>query len=506
MHQSPSIAPAGPALAQAPTTTAMPAAVPSPPPSAAVAADAVEAVREPILRISREVWATPELGLHEVRSAAVHVRELQAAGFRVRTGVSGYPTAFVAEWGQGAGGARIGFLPEYDALPGLGNAAEPRQGAAPGGGTNGHGCGHNSLGAGCTGAAIALKRAMEVDGTPGALRVYGCAAEETQGAKVFMARDGLFDDLDAALAWHPAPVAAAGLLSTAAADLIRVRFRGRSAHAGVAPWEGRSALKAAELFGAGVQFMREHVQPTARIHYIYESAGVAPNVVPDFAQVYMFVRERSRASVAALTDWTRRVAEGAAQMTETQAEFELFFGMWDLLPNEPLAALAHRHMLATPLDWTEEEQAFARAVQRAMRLPETGMAARVLPILGDIAAGGSTDVGDVSWNTPTLIFAWPSLPQGVGLHTWAVTACGGMSIGDRASLATARILAGAGYDLLRDAGLRAAARADFDRRRGGTRFVSPLPADRREPIGLPDFLAKTGEDEIASPLRARGGG
>ena len=469
----------------------------SPPPSAARAEAAVAEVRDAILRLSREVWATPELSLREEKSHRIHLRELEAEGFRITSrGTSGIPTAFIAEWSQGSGGPVIGYLPEYDALPGLGNAAEPRRTPGPTGAEVGHGCGHNMLGAGCTGAAFALKRMMTADGTPGTIRVYGCAAEEVEGAKVYMARDGLFDDLDAALAWHPAPFAGAGLVRTAALDKAKVRFHGRSAHAGNSPWEGRSALKGAEMFGIGVQMMREHLPPTARVHYIYEAAGVAPNVVPDFAEVWIVCRDVDRAGVEALSAWLAEIAEGAARATQTTVDFEIFIGVHDLLPNAPLARLLYSHLGAVPLDWTPDEQAFARACQREGGLPEAGLARKALPFIEGITAGGSSDVGDVSYCAPAGVFAWPTFPLGFGLHTWPVTACGGMSIGDSAALATARILAAAGHDLMTDPDLRAAVREDFRHRRGDTPFVSALPADRKLPLGLEMRFVKTADEEI----------
>jgi aminobenzoyl-glutamate utilization protein B len=469
------------------------------PGSVAAAEAAVARHAEAILRISREVWALAELSIVEVASARVHRRELEAAGFRtVSTGTSGYPTAFVSEWTQGTGGPVIALLPEYDALPGLGNAAEPRQTSAPGGRTEGHGCGHNMLGAGCTGAAFALKDMMQASGAPGTVRVYGCASEEAQGAKVYFVRDGLFADVDAALAWHPAPFAATGEISTSANMAIKIRFTGRTAHAGNTPWDGRSALKAAELFGIGLQFMREHVLPTTRLHYVYESAGVAPNIVPDFAQVWLTIRAANGPDVKAVEDWARKVAEGAALMTQTAAAFEPYYGMHEILPNGPLIGLVHRHMVARPPVWTEAEQAFAKACQRAMGLPGAGMATTVMPPVPPTKVGGSSDLGDVSKVTPLGAFGWPTAGLGTSLHTWAITACGGMSIGDRASLDTARILAGAGYDLMTDPALRAAARADLQRRMGGEVYAPLLPADRAEPLGLPDWLRKTGQDELTA--------
>lgn len=495
---------AGMALAQAApdAAAAEAAAAAEPPASAKVAQDAVKKVEDIILRISREVWENPELSLHEEISSEIHIRELKAAGFAITsTGTSGIPTAFVAEWSQGEGGPKIGFLPEYDALPGLGNAAEPRQTPGPKGVEVGHGCGHNMLGAGCTGAAIALKEMMIADGTPGTLRVYGCAAEETEGAKVYMARDGLFNDLDACLAWHPAPANGTGLLRTAAIDMINVHFRGRTAHAGVDPWEGRSALKAAELFGAGIQFMREHVRPTTRLHYVYTSAGETPNVIPDNAGIFIMIRDADRDQVRAVSDWVREVAQGAATMTRTEAELDLFFGLHDLLPNTPLVQTLHRHISATPIEWTEEEQEFARTCQKEMGLPPAGILDSVLPILPEITMGGGTDVGDVSYNTPVGLFAIATMPVGVGLHTWPVTACGGMTIGDKSSLYSAMVMAGVGHDLLTDKDLRDRVRADFEKRLGDKTFISALPPDKLRPSGIPPhLLLRDGSGELVEEI------
>jgi aminobenzoyl-glutamate utilization protein B len=483
-------------LAQAGGETAP---LPRPSQSVGAAEAAVAAHSDAILRISREVWELAEISTLEVQSFRVHLRELEAAGFTtVSTGTSGYPNAFVSEWTQGTDGPVIAYLPEYDALPGLGNAPEPRQTPAPSGNTSGHGCGHNMLGAGCTGAAIALKSMMEATGTPGTIRVFGCAAEETQGAKVFFVRDGLFDDVDAALAWHPAPFAGTGEISTSANAGIKVRFRGRTAHAGFSPWDGRSALKGAELFGIGLQFMREHVLPTTRIHYVYENAGVAPNVVPDFAQVWLKIRAATVPELLPVIDWARDVAAGAALMSQTEAEFELYHGVSELVPNGPMIGLAHAHMTARPPVWTDAEQAFARACQREMGLPEAGMFTSVLQPLGPTPVGGSSDLGDISKVTPLGVFGWPTVGLGISLHTWAVTASGGTSIGDRASLDTARILAGMGYDLMTDPDLRAAAQTDLAARVANAPYMPIVPPDRTGPIGLPDWLFKTGDDEVTS--------
>lgn len=464
---------------------------------------AVEAATPAIERICAEVWEHAELSLEEIASAQVHMRELEAAGFTITSrGASGQPTAFIAEWEQGTAGPRIGFLPEYDALPGLGNAATAQQAPALNGKTSGHGCGHNLLGAGCTGAAIALKAILAQEGVPGLIRVYGCAAEETTGAKVFMARDGLFDDLDACLAWHSAPVAATGLARTAAVNNIRVEFFGRTAHAGIDPWNGRSALDALELFCHGLNLMREHVEPTARIHYVVEAGGETPNVVPDYARLALFIRDVDRTRVEATTRWARELADGAALGTQTRAQFTVAFGLYDLLPNTPLVERLYGHLQAVGVPaWTEEEQTFARECQRNFAVPELGLVPQVLPLIPDRAEGGSSDVGDVSWNTPTVGFLYPSFPLGVGLHTWPVTACGGMSIGTKSAIGAATILTRLAQDLMTDEELRRAARADFAARRAGRAYVSPL-LDVDLTAGISQAVGhqpKDGADEMVEP-------
>ena len=393
------------------------------------ARDAVEAARPVVERISSEIWDLVELSHEEVRSAKVHVRELESAGFTVETGSAGIPTAFVAERRLGDGPV-VGFLAEYDALPGLGNAAVPRQQPRADEKTSGHGCGHNLLGAALTGAAVATAAVLESEGLPGVVRVYGCAAEEAEGAKVYMAREGLFGDVDACLHWHPWTYAGVMNMRLAAVDTIRIEFRGRTAHAGMEPWSGRSALDGLELTAHGINLMREHVEPTARIHYIYEAAGEAPNVVPDYARMLLFVRDVDRAHVAATTEWVRRIAEGAALATQTTSNVDVFFGLHDLLPNAPLAERMQEHLdRSRRAVWTDEEQAFARGCQASIGLPEQGLSGDVLPLQPEVAIGGSSDVADVSWNAPTMGIVVPTAPVGVSMHTWAVTACGGTSIG-----------------------------------------------------------------------------
>jgi aminobenzoyl-glutamate utilization protein B len=462
----------------------------------------VGAVREVVERLAAEVWRLAELSLREEASSKAHLRELEAAGFTVAGhGAAGVPTAFVAEWTGHEGGPTIGFLPEYDALPGLGNKAVPRQEPREDGVTSGHGCGHNLLGAASTGAAIAAKHAAESLDLAGTIRVYGCAAEETEGAKIYMARDGLFDDLDASLHWHPAPIAAVANVRLASVNLIKIEFHGRTAHAGLEPWKGRSSLHAMELTAHGLNLMREHLEPTARVQYIFEAGGEAPNVVPDYARIFLVLRDLDRPRVVATTEWVRELADGAARGTQTTADVLVYAGMHDLLPNTPLAERMQQHLeqVGVPA-WDPDEEAFARACQRELEIAEAGLAPGVLPLPNEPSLGGSTDVAEVSWNTPTMGIVMPTMPLGVPLHTWPVTACAGMSIGLKGALAATDVLTRMAVDLLTDEQLRADARADLDRRRGACRYVSPLPTEQRHPIDLPDWLIADGSAEAIGAL------
>lgn len=451
---------------------------------------AVEQAAPTIERIANEVWQLSELSLQEVKSARLLMDILQKQGFTITSkGTAGVPTAFIAEYGSGT--PILGMLAEYDALPGLGNEPVPYREPRKDQVTSGHGCGHNLLGAAAIGGAIALKNVMAEQKIPGTLRVYGCAAEETEGAKVYMARAGLFDDLDAALHWHPGSLAKVTNYRSTAVDQMKIEFFGKSAHAAEAPWQARSAVHAAELFAHGINLMREHMEPTARLHYVYDSAGMAPNVVPDYARLSLYVRDRDRAHVEATTAWVKQIAEGAALATQTTAKVLVYTGLYDLLPNAPLAQCMQVHLerVGVPA-YSEEEQAFAREMQQNFGIEAQGMASEILPLPDEnTSMSASTDVGDVSWNVPTMGCGMPTVPLGIAMHTWAATASHGMSIGLKGALQVARVLARTGLDILTDAELRQAARADFERRVSGKPYVSPLPPEREHPLGIPDWLS-----------------
>lgn len=454
-----------------------------------------------IERIAREVWDLAELSHEEVKSARLLMDALEENGFAITSeGTAGVPTAFVAEWGSGS--PVLGFLPEYDALPGLGNEAVPRREPRKDGRTSGHGCGHNLLGAGLVGAAIAVKEVMAEQEISGTLRVYGCAAEETEGAKVYMAREGLFSDLDAALHWHPMSYASVFNLRLAAMNQVAVEFFGKTAHAGMEPWNGRSALDAAELFTHAVNMMREHVEPTARIHYTYRDINEAPNIVPDYARVSLSVRDVDRARVEESSRWIEQSAEGAALATQTRSQVNVPFGLYDLLPNGPLAERMQVHLerVGVP-EWTEEEQRFVTECQKNFEVETQGMATEVLPLSEESTIGASSDVADVSWNTPTMGCTMPTWPQGISAHTWPVVACGGMSIGLKGALNAAKVLARTGVEIMTDEDLREAAHADFERRTQNNRpYTSPLPPERKHPTGLPRQLDGGGSQEAFAEM------
>jgi aminobenzoyl-glutamate utilization protein B len=454
--------------------------------------EAAEKVAPTVEEVAKKLWDLAEVSLLEVKSSAYLKDLLKKNGFAITSEkTAGVPTAFIAEYGKGE--PKIGILLEYDALPGLGNEPVPKKQPRKDGVTAGHGCGHNLVGAGAMGAALTIKNMMVAKGIPGTLRVYGAAAEESEGAKVFMAREGLFDDLDGMLHWHPSDFARVAKVRMAAAQHMYIEFKGKTAHAGMAPWEGRSALDAAEIFLHSVNMMREHVEPTARIHYIIKEAGTATNVVPERAVILLSYRDADRKRVNKGVAWIKDMAKGAALATQTKGLAVDYFGIHDLLPNTPLADRMHRHLQTVGLpEYTAEEQTFATDLQKAAGLDPTGMAKKIDPIPNEPNRGGFTDVGDVSYITPTMGITVPAFPQGIGLHTWMATASNGYSIGFKSAVTASKVLALTGIDLLTDPELLKQAKADFDKRTKGFTYKSPIPDMIKEPSGLPDDMRSFG--------------
>jgi aminobenzoyl-glutamate utilization protein B len=459
--------------------------------------DLVDAKKEQFAELSDRVWDTPELLYAEVKSAAAHREMLEREGFRVTDRLAGIGTAMMGEAGEG--GPVIAILGEFDALPGLSQKAGiDRQEPLEAGG-NGHGCGHNLLGAGALLAATAVKDYLEKNGIAGRVRYYGCPAEEGGAAKTFMVRDGVFDDVDIALSWHPTHFSGIIPPLTLAVTMIDFHFAGRAAHAAVAPHLGRSALDAVELMSVGVNYLREHVPSDSRIHYaVLDSGGRAPNVVQAKATVRYSVRALKRADMEALLERVRKVAEGAALMTGTSVTSQVVTAMSEILDNPPLYKLVHDNFVAVgPAPFDAEDRAFAARMQATMTpddIDSAFLAAGVeksdTPICDQIvpleARGvpmlGSTDLGDVSWVVPMAQLGSATYAIGTPGHSWQVTAQGKTPAAHKGMVQVAKALAGSAVDLLGDPALVAAAKADLKRRTAAHPYSSPLPADLKPQV------------------------
>jgi aminobenzoyl-glutamate utilization protein B len=433
----------------------------------------VEARRADLVSLADQVWGFAETALRETRSAALLADYAEKQGFRVERGLAGMPTAFVASYGQG--GPVIAVLGEYDALPGLSQKAVPERAVLQKDGP-GHGCGHNLFGAASLGAAIAVKELIAAGRLAGTVRFYGTPAEEAIGGKVYMTRAGVFRGVDVALAWHPADRTRADTEGgQALADAV-VEFHGRTAHAAFDPWNGRSALDAAELFTHAVNMMREHVKPTVRMHYVIPDGGDVPNVVPDHAKVWIWARDFERSGVEEVLARLRKAAEGAALMAGVESRLTVEAGDYEILVNETGSRLLDANLRwIGPIAYTPEEDTFARSLQKAAGVGASGMDAAIGALEGQEKEGGSTDVGDVSWNVPTLHVSVTTAPRGVPWHAWPVVAAGGMSIGHKGMMMAAKTLAATMVDLLDDPAARAAVRAEFERKTQGFVYRPFIP-------------------------------
>lgn len=435
-----------------------------------------------MIEVAQTIWENPELGYLEVETSALLASELEANGFAVETGIGDMPTAFVARRGGGEGPV-IAILAEMDALPGFSQAAVPREEPVPGL-TSGHACGHHLFGAGSVAAAIALADYAEAQGLAGEIRLYGAPAEEGGSGKAYLARSGALDDVDTVLHWHPAASNGAAQGASLSNISAKFRYRGQSAHAALAPEQGRSALDALEATTFMINLMREHVPQDARIHYVISDGGAAPNVVPDFAELYLYVRHQDPEVVADIYARIQRAAEGAAMVTETEVEFERMSGVYSVLPNDTLGrALDQNLRAATPIAWGAEETAFAEALQPTLRSqPELSEAVEI----EDYAFGGvgyySTDVGDVSWIAPTVGLGTATYVPGTPQHSWQAVAAGGMSIGHKGTAYAARVMAATGAELLQTPELIETAKAEFEAARGEDFSYSALVGDRMPPL------------------------
>ena len=460
-------------------------------------------------KIAKAIWDKPELGFEELYAAQRHSEELEGAGFSIEAGVGQMPSAFVASWG--AGRPIIGILGEYDALPGISQKVSATKEPVEAGGP-GHGCGHNLLGTAGLGAALAVKEAMEIasasrasqgkEGSGGTIRYYGCPAEELLAGKVFMARDGVFDDLDAAITWHPGYANTVWSGSHLAMNSFKVNFHGVSAHAAAAHM-GRSALDGVQLMDVGVNYLREHIQQEARIHCVITDGGEAPNVVPPYAQAWYYVRAPRRDQVEEIYSRMLDIAKGAALMSGTTHDIDFLTGCYDTLLNGVINDLMMEKLgqLGGPA-FTEDDMTFAKDLQGTIppEMIETSATAALDRLgpgvtredLGETLCekiipppetpkiqSGSTEVGDVSQITPTANLTTCCAPLGTPGHSWQKVAASGSGIGTRGMMLAARALALTALDLMTKPEILTAAREEFEKATEGKTYITPLPEDTR---------------------------
>jgi len=443
----------------------------------------IESNKAMITAMSDTIWGYAELPMEEFKSSRLLADTLEKHGFQVERGVAGMPTAFVATFGSGE--PVLGFLAEYDALPGLSQKATPHQEALVQGGS-GHGCGHNLLGVGSTAAAIAVKHVMETHNLGGTVKLFGCPNEENDIGKVFMAREGLFRPMAAAVDWHPASVNAVSLMGSHAIHNFTVTFTGKAAHAGGDPWDGRSALDGVELTNVAVNFLREHVKPTVRIQYAVIEGGSVPNIVPDRAVAWYNTRDVTFEGSEEVYHKVRKIADAMAIATGTEVEIKLLTAIHQLLVIEEGSKIMQENLeLIGPPGFTTEEQEFARTVQRSLGIDETGLFDQVMPLTPasrDDFGGGGTDVAEVSWNTPVLRMGAATHPMGAPGHSWAVVCTGSTSIAHKGMLVASKTLAATVVDLLTQPELLEQVRSEWKEKTGGRPYKSPLPPGAVPPV------------------------
>lgn len=442
---------------------------------------AVDAQYDQTERVARQLWDWAEVGYQETQSSELLQSELAAQGFTIEEGVAEIPTAFVAEYGSG--GPVIAILGEFDALPGLSQSDSPLREAVEGKHAA-HACGHNLFAAGSLAAAIAVRQWLEETGTPGRVRFYGTPAEEGGSGKVYMTRAGLFEDVDVTLHWHADDENSAAAQTSLANRSAQFRFRGRSAHAAGAPEQGRSALDGVEAMNMMVNMMREHTTMDSRIHYVITEGGTAPNVVPDFAEVFYYVRHSDTAEVEAMWKRLEAAAEGAAMGTGTEVEWEVIHGNNPLLVNEALARMMDAKLRQVGgVEYTAEERAWAEQLSQSLgeAAEPIADAAGIKPYAKSLGYG-STDVGDVSWATPTVGVRTATWVPGTSSHSWQSAAASGTTIGYKGAQVAAKAMALAAIELYTNPELRERARAEFDAARGEGYEYRSLLGDRDPPL------------------------
>lgn len=445
----------------------------------------VESRYDQTVEIASALWDFAEVGYKEERSSELLQQVLAAEGFSIESGVAGIPTAFVASYGDGA--PVIGILAEFDALPGITQDASPLRSPIPEK-PAGHACGHNLFGAGSVGAAIAVRHWLEQSGVSGTIRLYGTPAEEGGSGKVYMVRAGLFGDVDFALHWHASDRNSAAARTSLANRSAQFRFYGVSAHASNAPEKARSALDGVEAFNHMINMMREHVPQETRIHYVITSGGQAPNVVPDFAEVFYYVRHPNAGVVTEIWERLENAARGAALGTGTEVEWEIIHGNHPLLVNETLAKMMDEKLrIVGGIEYTAKERAYAETLYATLNAPELELGSESTIQDYEVSQGyGSTDVGDVSIAVPTVGLNIATWVPGTSAHSWQAIAAGGTTIGYKGASNAAKTLGLAAVELFENEELRVAARAEHREKIGENFRYEALLGDREPPLDYRD--------------------
>lgn len=435
----------------------------------------IEKYENELIEISDKIWEAAEPALLEFKSSKYLSDFAEKNGFTVNKGVAGIPTAFTAEFGSGT--PVIGILGEFDANPGISQKKQPKKEALVKGAA-GHGCGHNLFGTASLGAAVAIKEMIESGEISGTVRFYGTPAEETIFAKVWMVREGLFDDLDVCMDWHPGDEIQASTQSSKALVDFRLRFFGETAHASGDPWNGNSAVDAMELYTTGLNYYREHIRPTARIHYDIEKAGDVVNVVPDYAQIWTRLRENDKEYVNILYERAKKIAEAASMMADVDFELELISGIYEIIPNRYGAGIVQKNFeLLGEIEYTDYEIDYANKILKETGKKLEGIDGKLKAIKPTLPAqGGSTDVGDVSQVVPVVRLGVTTAAKNGPWHSWAVVACTGMSIGHKGMIYASKALAMTMLDFYKKPELITGVKEEFMERKGDRVYVPQIPA------------------------------